>query len=380
VTTDAAQTVALSISASADARSLRERPGIGVLGYGNVARRWQVPSYVDAGLNVVAICDTDPEARDAAHQACPWARLYDSAEDLLADPDVVVVDLATRPPGRLALIERAVMARCHVLAQKPLGADPADIDRLLALAQNSGATVAVNQNGRFAPAWRVTTSLLRSGRLGRIRAITHMYDTNLRWRPNPGLQGTNQFLLFDYSNHWIDICGYWLEPDPVVAVQAMAYEVAAGNDGLVQQSMWASLESASGVSVVIRGAAAGTTHAGHRFIVQGERGTVRGDVDSVDGEYVEVDEGNGPVRQSLDGAWFPDGFLGSMVHLLRSIEEGREPEHSLADNRRTVALVAAACQSARESGRRVEVAGSGQTSSPTVPRLVDERSSGCPGP
>lgn len=347
--------VGLSAAALAEARSLRERPGIGVLGYGNVARRWQVPGYLAAGLNVAAICDIDPAAREAARQECPQARLYASAADLIADPDVAVIDIATRPPGRLALIEQAVAAGRHVLAQKPLCAEPAEVDRLLAAVRGSHAVVAVNQNGRFAPAWRVTTGLLRSRRLGRVRAITHVYDTSLRWRPDPWRQGTTQFLLFDYSNHWLDICRYWLEPDPVVVVQAMTYEVASGDSGLVQQSMWASLETAGGANVVIRGAAAGITHAGHRFIVQGDQGTVRGDVDSLDGEYLCVDDGHEPVREHVDGSWFPDGFLGSMVELLRCIEEKQEPAHSLADNRRTIALVAAVCRSAREGGTRITV-------------------------
>jgi predicted dehydrogenase len=354
-TSPSAPVVTLSAAALAEARSLRDRPGIGVLGYGSVARRWQVPSYVAAGLNVVAICDRDPAALEAAHQAYPWARLYDSAGELLSDSDVAVVDLATRPPGRLALIEQAVAARRHVLAQKPLCSDPADVDRLLAVVRGSGSTVAVNQNGRFAPAWRTATGMLRKGRLGGIRAMTHVYDTNLRWLPDPQRQGTSQFLLFDYSNHWLDICRYWLEPDRVVAVQAMAYEMAVGGDGLVQQSMWASLEAASGANIVIRGAAAGITHAGHHFFVQGDHGTIRGDVDSIDGEYLEFDEGKGSVREPLHGSWFPDGFLGSMVQLLRSIEVNQPPGHSLADNRRTVALVAAVCQSAREGGARVAV-------------------------
>ncbi len=344
-----------SATALAEARSLRERPGIGVLGYGSVARRWQVPGYIAADLNVVAICDIDPAAREAAGEDCPRMRLYASADDLLADPDVSVIDLATRLPGRLALIERTVAAGRHVLVQKPLCAEPAEVDRLLALTRDSGAVVAVNQNGRFAPAWRTTTNMLRSGRLGQVRAITHLYDTNLRWLPDARRQGTTQFLLFDYSNHWLDICRYWLEPDPVIVVQAMAYEVAAGDGGLVQQSMWASLETAGGANVVIRGAAAGITHAGHRFVVQGDRGTIRGDVDSLDGEYLYVDDGNERVREHLDGSWFPDGFLGSMVELLRCIEKKQEPAHSLSDNRRTVALVAAVCQSAREGGARIMV-------------------------
>lgn len=353
--TESSGIVGVSVDALSAARALRQRRGIGVIGYGRVARRWQLPSYVQAGLNVVAICDTDPTALEHARRSYPSVRLYASVAELLADSDVMLVDVATRPPGRLDLIRRIVATGRDVLAQKPLAVDASGLDDIMAVASSTGATVAVNQNGRFAPGWRATTELLRSGRIGRVRAITHVYDTNLRWMPNPDLQGTTQFLLFDYSNHWIDICGHWLDPDPVIAVQAMEYDVAPDSSGLVQQSMWVSFETVSGANALIRGAAAGTSHAGHRFVVQGDLGTIRGDVDSPDGEYLELDDGKGATRLSIQGSWFPDGFLASMVHLLRSIEDGREPEHSLANNRRTLELVSAACRSARLRGARIEL-------------------------
>ena len=47
-------------------------------------------------------------------------RVYASAEELLADPEVRFVDIATGPEGRLDWIEAAVEAGKHVLAQKPL--------------------------------------------------------------------------------------------------------------------------------------------------------------------------------------------------------------------------------------------------------------------
>lgn len=97
----------------------------------------------------------------------------------------------------------------------------------------------------------------------------------LRWKPDTARHGTRQFLLFDYSNHWIDITGYWLRPDPVVAVQAMDYDTVRHRDGSVQQSMWISMETESGANAVIRGAAAGVSHAGHQFRIQGDAGTLR---------------------------------------------------------------------------------------------------------
>lgn len=331
----------------------RARLGIAVVGYGRVARRWHVPTYRRAGLNVVAICDRDEAALEQAALDWPDVRRYRSVSELLSDRHVAVLDLATRPSGRLALIRQAVLAGRHVLAQKPLAADLSGIDELVNLAADAGVQVAVNQNGRFAPAWWTTTQLLRSGEIGPLRAVTHVFDTHLRWVPDPARHGTTRFLLFDYANHWIDICGYWLDPDPVVAVQAMDYDTVHHPDGGLQQSMWISMETEAGVSILIRGAAAGISHLGHHFIVQGAKGTLRGAVDSIPGESLELDDGKERRALALQGAWFGDGFLGAMVELLRAIEEGRPPDHSLADNRRTIALVAAVCASARARGARV---------------------------
>lgn len=347
----------ISDPAMAEAKALTGRHKIGVLGYGSVARRWQVPSYQAAGLDVVAICDVDPAAREAA----AGVRVYASVDELLADDEVTVVDLATRPTGRLELISQIVAAGKHVLAQKPLTSAVDRIAEVVAEADAAGVLVAVNQNGRFAPAWRETTRLLRDGRIGAVRAITHVYDTALRWWPDVELQGTDQFLLFDYSNHWIDISRHWFGEDPVTAVQAMTYDAPLDAEGALQQTGWISLETRSGANALIRTAASGRSHGGHAFVVQGELGTIRGDVDAVVDEYVELDTGtgrdNGAGRQRLpiEGGWFPDAFLGSMVGLLQAIDSGRQPVHSLADNLHTVAAVAAACTSARNAGARTPV-------------------------
>jgi predicted dehydrogenase len=52
------------------------------------------------------------------------------------------------------------------------------------LGRRAGVVVAVIQNGRFAPAWRRATELLQNRAVGRIRAITHLYDTMLCWKPD----------------------------------------------------------------------------------------------------------------------------------------------------------------------------------------------------
>ena len=153
-------------------------------------------------------------------------RVYPTAEDLLADPAVRYVDIATGPEGRLAWIEAAVAAGKHVLAQKPLTLSADDLARLpavLARAEAAGVRVAVNHNGRWAPPWRAATLLVRDGAIGQVVGVTHLHD-----KPLPPLAGTPfddvpHMLLTDYLLHWVDITRTWLQDGgagPVTSVQA----------------------------------------------------------------------------------------------------------------------------------------------------------------
>ena len=94
----------------------------------------------------------------AAQSGAAWSttrkrRVYADVEQLLSS-GIEVVDVATRPAERVAIIEQAVAAGCHVLSQKPFATDLATARRLVALAEDQGVKLAVNQNGRWAPHWR----------------------------------------------------------------------------------------------------------------------------------------------------------------------------------------------------------------------------------
>jgi predicted dehydrogenase len=116
-----------------------------------------------------------------------------------------------------------VAAGKHVLAQKPLTSRADELRRLpalLALTAERGVRIAVNHNGRWAPPWRRTTLLARSGRIGEVVGVTHLHD-----KPLPPLAGTPfdalpHMLLADYLVHWLDITRCWLEPAQVTTVTA----------------------------------------------------------------------------------------------------------------------------------------------------------------
>ena len=78
-------------------------------------------------------------AVDGVRERFPFVRrVYGSLDEVLADPEVAVVDIATRPAERPALILQAIEAGKHVLAQKPLALDLESARRVVEAAERGG--------------------------------------------------------------------------------------------------------------------------------------------------------------------------------------------------------------------------------------------------
>ncbi|VTR76586.1 Gfo/Idh/MocA family protein [Cellulomonas hominis] len=329
-----------------------ERPlGVGLLGCGQIARTAHLPAYAAYGVPVVAACDRPGRAADLGAVLPADATAYDDVEQFLADPRVEVVDIATGPVGRVELVERCLAAGKHVLAQKPVVAtldDLAVLEDVAARAAGSGQRVAVNQNGRWAPAWRVTTQLIRSGAVGDVVGVTHLHD-----KPLPPIAGTpfddlDHMLLADYLVHWFDITRCWLEGARVETVMAQDSRVP-GQPADARNPWHASVHvgTAGGASASIRVVGdARTRDGGCPFWVHGTRGTIRGSI-LLGSDRVALEADGTTTTYALDGQWFVDGFAGAMGELQCAVVEGREPENGVAHVAGSVRLGAAALAAVR---------------------------------
>jgi predicted dehydrogenase len=339
------------------------RTGIAVLGCGAVAQSAHLPAYEQYGLGVTGVWSRHAETTATVRDRFPFVgRIYASAEELLADPDVRYVDIATGPEGRLAWVEAAIAAGKHVLAQKPLTLSTDDLRALpavLARADAAGVRVAVNHNGRWAPPWRAATLLIREGVLGDVVGVTHLHD-----KPLPPLAGTpfddmEHMLLTDYLLHWVDITRTWLVDGGagrIVSVQAVDSRVP-GQPAEARNPWSATLQlgTTSGATATVRITGSNVaTDPGCPFWVHGTRGTLRGSV-LLDSDRLEVDDGTSRTPVPLTGAWFVDGFAAAMGELMCAVAEDRRPENSAADAAESVRLVLAARRSAERNGAPVEV-------------------------
>jgi len=332
-----------------------DAPGVGIVGCGGIANDCHLPAYAAYGVDVVGVYDLLPEATRRAKDAFPFVRnVFASLDELLAHPEIDVVDIATGPEVRLELIERAVGAGKHVLAQKPLALD---VDAALAVVEESerrGVKIAVNQNGRWSPPWRIATLLVDAGAIGDVIGVTHLLD-----KPLPPLVGTHfaaieHFTIFDHLVHWIDICRCWLGGRPVVAVRAHEYRPPNQPAELTTPvAAWVEILYEDGANAMIR--VTGDVRTGRPscpFWIHGTEGTIRGSV-LVGVEFVELERDGITTAFDLEGTWNPDGFAGTLGELAQAIAEDREPFNSARHNLLSLAITLAACRSAEEGSRLV---------------------------
>jgi predicted dehydrogenase len=333
------------------------RAGLGLVGCGDIARSWHLPAYAEYGVHVVGVYDPAPEATDGIRDRFPFVRrVYASLDELLADEEIEIVDVATRPDVRPELIRRALAAGKHVLAQKPLALDAPAARRIVDEAEERSLRVAVNQNGRWSPPWRIATLLIEQGAIGDVIAVTHFLD-----RPLPPLVGTHfdeldHFVIYDYFVHWIDICRCWLDGKTVQAVRALDYRTPdQPSEARSPWAAWVEFHYEDGASALVRSVGEGRTERPScPFWIHGTEGTIRGSV-LLGSDFVELERNGVSTRYALEGAWYPDGFAGALGELVTAIAENREPFNSARHNLLSLQMTLAACRSAEEGARAVSL-------------------------
>jgi predicted dehydrogenase len=149
----------------------------GVLSTAQIARKQVIPAMkAGAFTKVVAIASRDEgRAREAAMDlGIPKA--YGSYEGLLSDPDI---DAIYNPlPNHLhaPLTIKALEAGKHVLCEKPIALNAEEARQIEVAQDKSGLLVAEGFMVRFHPQWRRVREIVRSGRLGEVRAIQTIFS------------------------------------------------------------------------------------------------------------------------------------------------------------------------------------------------------------
>jgi predicted dehydrogenase len=171
----------------------REKVRWGVLGAAKIAVEKVIPAMRRGRWSEVAGLasrDLDRARRAADELGVPKA--YGSYEELLADPDIEAVYNPLPNHLHVPLSIKAAEAGKHVLCEKPIGLSVAEAKELIAARDRTGVRIQEAFMVRTHPQWLKTVELLRSGRVGDLRAVTCFFSyfnrdaSNIRNRPEWG--------------------------------------------------------------------------------------------------------------------------------------------------------------------------------------------------
>jgi predicted dehydrogenase len=181
--------------------------GVAVVGAGywgpNLIRNF----FATPGCRVVSVCDQSPARLEAAQLRFPGVGLTPDFDDLLRDPAVDAIAIATPVGTHGRLAKRALEAGKHVLVEKPLAASTAEAEELVELAARRNLTLMVDHTFVYTGAVRRIKQMIDTGELGNL----FYYDSV---RVNLGLIQHDVSVIWDLATHDFSIMDYLLPQQP----------------------------------------------------------------------------------------------------------------------------------------------------------------------
>ncbi|HMB90653.1 MAG TPA: Gfo/Idh/MocA family oxidoreductase [Rhodothermales bacterium] len=175
---------------------------LGIIGYGGFgAFIHQAWAQLDA-IHVLAVADANPARQPGG------VTFYPSWQDLIADPQIDLVAVATPPSTHVEIACAAMQAGKHVLIEKPLATTREDAQRILSVRDATGRMATVDFMLRFNPIVEALHTWSRNGSFGQLRRVVvenYAQDETLpseHWFWNPALSGG---ILVEHAVHFIDI-------------------------------------------------------------------------------------------------------------------------------------------------------------------------------
>jgi predicted dehydrogenase len=231
-----------------------ERVRWGIIGVGDVTEVKSGPGFQQArSSELVAVMRRDgARAADYArrHGVPRW---YDDADELLADPEVDAVYIATPPDSHADYTLRAAAAGKPVYVEKPMARTAAECRAMVDACDRAGVPLFVAYYRRAMPRFTTVRHLLADGAIGTPRAVSvrlqqpapRSPDGGLPWRLQPEISGGGLFV--DLGSHTLDLLDLLLGPVTQCAGVAATGDAGTGSRHTAEDLVAATFSFASGV-------------------------------------------------------------------------------------------------------------------------------------
>lgn len=226
----------------------------GILGCGDVTEVKSGPAFDRIeGSRRVAVMRRDGEKAHDYAQRHGVPRWYSDADDLIADPQVNAIYIATPPDSHAEYTQRVARAGKPVYVEKPMARTHGECERMVDACHDAHVPLFVAYYRRRLPTFVKARELIEEGAIGDVRFVgvtlvgppapDHLNADELPWRVLPEISGGG--LFFDVGSHQLDLLDFLLGP----------IESARGH--AVNQAGWYPAEDAVSASFAFESGAIG---------------------------------------------------------------------------------------------------------------------------
>jgi predicted dehydrogenase len=204
---------------------------IGVIGYGYWGPNLVRNCFEASGAQVTCVSDLRADRLALVGSRYPTIRTTQDSRELIEDPSIDAVAIATPVSTHYELALRALQANKHVLVEKPLAANTDQVQRLMDLAQKRDRVLMVDHTFVYTGAVRKIRELVDSGTLGEI----YYYDSV---RVNLGLFQHDVNVLWDLAVHDLSIMDYVLPFRPCAVSATGLNHVPGGTENIAYLTLF----------------------------------------------------------------------------------------------------------------------------------------------
>ncbi|MFO0910592.1 MAG: Gfo/Idh/MocA family oxidoreductase [Isosphaeraceae bacterium] len=178
------------------------------------------------GVDVAGLLDLTPELARASASRIGVEKVYATLDEMLADPAVDSVHIASPNAAHFDQARRALEAGKHVICEKPLATTSQETATLVELSKaRPKQAAAVNYNIRFYPLCHEMRDRVARGDIGRVLSVVGSYTQDwlllpedYNWRVEPD-GATNLRAVADIGTHWMDLAQFIIG-QPINSVMA----------------------------------------------------------------------------------------------------------------------------------------------------------------
>jgi predicted dehydrogenase len=344
------------------------------------AKVFQIPLIrVTPSFKLHSIVQRTPKPNDDASADHPTAKIYHSADEMLADPSIDVIVITTTPETHFSFAKSALEGGKHVMVEKPFVPTSSEAQQLIDISAKTGKLICVYQNRRWDSDFLTVKKLIEEDTLGRVVEFNTHFDrykpvrpTN--WKGTLGMKDAGG-VVYDLGTHLLDQC-YVLfgMPSSVIAIFSNQRNDESGQDE--PDSITVMLGYKSGPLVTVKAGVICVETEQLRYWVRGTKGSFRklnldvqednlkagmkpGDKGfGIESEaasgILTVLKGGSPTKSVLKNVE-PETYARIYAEFAKAIENGGEDVPVKASEARDVLRIIEAARESAKVGARIDL-------------------------